>query len=323
MAETLTILHAIGFPTGMKTQRMRRRLAHVFLAVCNVRPETPWTAAAVWSGEGSWAVRTRDIIRFLNQHYGESIADSSYDDIRRENLDYLVHAGLVLRSPGRPQALTNDGTRSYAANPSVGDLLRTFGQSGWADVAATFVAAHGNFTDVLERRRGQPKVPLRLPGGIEVGLAGGAHNDLQRAIVTEFLPRFAPNAQVLYIGDSAQKELYKDADRLQSLRFFEVAHDRLPDVIAYDPARNWLFLIEAVHSSNPVSQLRHLILERAAADCTAGVVYVSVFADRRSLAKWLMQISWETEVWLVDAPDHMIHFNGDKFLGPHKPLGKI
>ena len=223
----------------------------------------------------------------------------------------------MLRSPGRPDALTNDGTRNYAANPSVADLLHKFGDPTWSKIAADFVAAHGSFTDVLDRKRDQPKTPLTIPGGVEVLLAAGAHNDLQRAVINEFLPRFAPAAQVLYIGDSAEKELYKDVEQLKAIKFFDVAHDRLPDVIAYDRAKNWLFLIEAVHTSNPVSKLRHLTLERAAADCTAGIVFVSVFKDRRSFAKWLLDISWETEVWLVESPDHMIHFNGDKFLGPH------
>ena len=315
--ETLAILTAIGFPLAMKTPKMQRRLARILLAICNIESGTPWANAAVWENENSWALRSRDIIRFINDHYGETIADSSYDDIRRENTDYLVEAGLVLSSPNKPDAQKNDGTRSYAANPSAVDLLRKFGQPGWNDVAAEFVTNHGNLGNILERNRAQNKIKVSLPDGIEIQLAQGAHNELQQAIIEEFLPRFVPNAEVLYVGDTSNKELFKQIERLKELRFFEVAHDRLPDVIVYDPARNWLLLIEAVHSSNPISKLRHRILEKAAKDCTVGIVYVSVFKDRKSLAQWVTEISWETEVWLVESPDHMIHFNGSKFLGPY------
>lgn len=315
--EALHILRAIGFPLTAKTPKMQRRLARIFLAVCNMKPATPWPEAAVWQGEGSWQQRSRDIIRFINENYGEKIADSSYDDIRRENLDYLVEAGLVLRSPGRPDAATNDGTRSYAANPAAAKLLHGYGQPDWNGIVAAFVTSFGNLGNILERTREQKKIPVQLPGGVEVKLAEGAHNQLQRSIIEEFLPRFAARAEVLYIGDASNKDLFKNEERLKELQFFEIAHERLPDVIAYDPQKNWLFLIEAVHSSNPISKLRHRILERETQDCTAAVVYVSVFKDRESFREWVTEISWETEVWLVESPDHMIHFNGDKFLGPH------
>ncbi len=123
---------------------------------------------------------------------------------------------------------------------------------------------------------------------------------------------------MLYIGDAQNKGLYVDAERLKNLGFFEIAHDRLPDVLAYVETTNWLFLVEAVHSSNPISSLRHKLLEDAAANCSAGLVFVSVFKDRSNFAKWVKEIDWETEVWLADSPEHMIHFNGDRFLGPHQ-----
>jgi len=46
-------------------------------------------------------------------------------------------------------------------------------------------------------------------------------------------------------------------------------------------------------------------------------VFVTAFLDRKAMVKHLNQISWETEVWIADAPDHLIHFNGERFLGPH------
>ncbi len=30
----------------------------------------------------------------------------------------------------------------------------------------------------------------------------------------------------------------------------------------------------------------------------------------------MLDVAWETEVWIADNPDHLVHFNGHKFLGP-------
>lgn len=315
--ETLRILDAVGFPLALRTDAMQRRLARILLAVCNLGPKTAWSETSSWEGAGSWCPRSRDIIIFVNKHYGESISSGSYDDVRRKNLDFLVMSGLVLNSPARPNAANNDSTRGYALNPAATDLFRKFGTYAWKKALAAFRESYPRLDDKLLRKRDQKKIAVTLPAGIAIELLESSHNEIQKAIIEEFLPRFAPGSEVLYIGDASQKTVFMEKDRLQELNFFELAHDRLPDVVAYDPARKWIFLIEAVHSSNPVSHLRHLQLEQLAAKCTAGIVFVSAFKDRKTFAKWIGEISWETEVWLAESPDHMIHFNGDRFLGPH------
>ncbi len=123
---------------------------------------------------------------------------------------------------------------------------------------------------------------------------------------------------MLYVGDTTQKNLFVDKEALERIRFFELAHDKLPDVIAYSASKNWLYLIEAVTTANPITELRRRALLEAAADCTADLIFVTAFPDRDTYRKFAKDIAWETEVWLADAPEHMIHFNGDKFLGPHK-----
>ena len=39
------------------------------------------------------------------------------------------------------------------------------------------------------------------------------------------------------------------------------------------------------------------------------------------MGRYLGEIAWETEVWVADAPSHLIHFNGLRFLGPHPTEG--
>lgn len=320
--ETLQILEAIGFPLSLKTPDMQRRLARILLAVCKLTPKSAWSETAVWEGPGSWCPRSRDIIPFVNKNYGENISSGSYDDVRRKNVQFLVASGLVLPSPAKPDAAMNDSTRGYAVNPAAADLFRKFGTPAWKKALAAFRLAYPRLDEKLMRKRDQKKIPVQLPEGVSIKLLAGSHNDIQKAIIEEFLPRFVPGAEVLYIGDASQKTVFIKKERLQELNFFELAHDRLPDIVAFDAKHGWFFLIEAVHSSNPVSHLRHLQLEELTAKCTAGIVFVSAFQDRKTFAKWIGEISWETEVWLAESPDHLIHFNGDKFLGPHQKRGK-
>ena len=82
--------------------------------------------------------------------------------------------------------------------------------------------------------------------------------------------------------------------------------------------RNWLFLIEAVTSHGPVNAKRHAEIESMLAKCPAERVYVTAFLDKADFRKYAADIAWETEVWIAETPDHMIHFNGPKFLGPYK-----
>ena len=139
---------------------------------------------------------------------------------------------------------------------------------------------------------------------------------MQGAIINDFAPRFAPGASVLYLGDTQNKTLHIDTATLERLGVPVTKHDKLPDVVLYLKAKKWLFLIEAVTSHGPVSPKRFNELEAALSDCAATRVYVSAFPDFAEFKRHIQNIAWETEVWIADIPDHMIHFNGDKFLGP-------
>ena len=161
------------------------------------------------------------------------------------------------------------------------------------------------------------QLPVALPSGKLLSLTKGKHNELQKAIIEEFLPRYGEQSEVLYLGDTAKKFLHVDRVKLDSLKFFEIAHDELPDVVAYSKSKNWLYLVEAVHSSGPISTLRHEQLRKLTKECTAEIVYVTAFLDRETFRKYAPDIAWETEVWIAESPDHVIHFDGKRFLGPY------
>ncbi|MDD1777834.1 MAG: restriction endonuclease [Candidatus Helarchaeota archaeon] len=316
--DALKILEAIGVPIDNLTSRRKERVALALLAVANLQPDKLWKDSVVWKEPGSWSLTTREIINYWNNYYGENVSSGSYDDVRRKDLIFLVEAGLVIRAAGAPGASTNDPTRRYAIAEGSANVLRLFGTPHWEAAVSDYIERVGLLKDRMERRRQQNKVPVKLPDGQQLDLTSGPHNVLQKAIIENFLPRFVPGSEILYVGDTAKKSLIKDDKRIKELGFFELAHETLPDVVAYDPKKNWIFLIEAVHSSNPISKLRHLNLERLTENCIAPRIYVSVFKDRQSLRNWILDISWETEVWLTDEPDHLIHFDGEKFLGPYK-----
>lgn len=319
--EVLRILVAAGFPLGpgteFRTPLRCARLAHILLGVANLRPDQSLADLSVLGVNNYSAPRSRDLIRFVNTHYGESIADSSYDDVRRKNLDFLVEAGLVVKSANKTGAATNDGTRGYAISPEAAMLFKSFGTRTWKAAVSKWVSEFGSLSEKLSRSRIQPMVPVLLPNGQAVSLSLGKHNVLQKAVVEDFLPRFLKEPELLYLGDTAKKILIYEEAVLAEIGLKAFDHDTLPDVVVLDRKTKWLYFIEAVHSSNPINRLRHLALERMSAGCKFGKVYVSAFLSRDEFRKWVADLSWETEVWIADAPDHMIHFNGDRFLGPH------
>ena len=110
---------------------------------------------------------------------------------------------------------------------------------------------------------------------------------------------------------------YFDPEYLSSLGVTVQAHGKIPDIVVHFTKRNWLVLIEAVTSHGPVSPKRLTELKALFAGSKAGLVFVTAFLTRRGLLKYLGEIAWQTEVWAADNPDHMIHFNGKRFLGPY------
>jgi len=92
----------------------------------------------------------------------------------------------------------------------------------------------------------------------------------------------------------------------------------LPDIVAYRQDKNWLYLVEAVHTANPMTKTRKVELEDLTSKCNAEIIYVSAFLNRKKFKEWVSDLAWETEVWISEEQDHLIHFNGHKFLGPYK-----
>lgn len=315
--EAIFILAKLGIPIKGMTQRKLERMALSFLAVANVKTSKDWSKVKGIE-ESLRALKTREIINYINAHFQENISSGSYDDIRRKDLKFPVVAGIIVRSAGKPNSARNDPTRAYALSQEYAELIRGFGQEAWEKSVEEFFSTKGSLAEQLGQRREIQIYQVTLSQDTRLELSYGEHNQPQKAIIEIFLPRFGYGAEVLYVGDTANKFLYINRAKLNDLQFFELSHGELPDILAYSLSKNWLFVIEAVHSSGAISPLRLLELKTLTKECIAGLVFVTAFSDRATFRKFIADIAWETEVWIADEPDHLIHFDGEKFLGPYK-----
>ncbi|RBP47664.1 type II restriction enzyme [Roseimicrobium gellanilyticum] len=313
--EGIEILQGFGVPLAGLTDRRRDMASMCFLAVAGVTHSADWSSAG---SHPSPPLRTREIIDFINKHFGEQVSRGSYDDIRRKHLKFAVLAGVIQQSAGNPGAAANDPTRGYGLSPEHSAIINLYGQEGWGKKAAQFMATRPHLSDSVFAKQSVMAMPLVLPNGSELKLGPGSHNALQRSIIEQFRPRFAPNTTVLYLGDAENKELYMEATTLASIGIELNVAKSLPDVVLLDSHRKWLFLIEAVHSFGPISPERLVSLNELCKECNVPRVFVTAFLDRTTFRKFAPDIAWETDVWIAEEPDHMIHFNGDRFFGPRE-----
>ena len=311
--DMLDILNFIGIPLDDLSDRRKERMVLALLAVGNIKN----SFSEVLTINDNYFLKTRDIIEFENKYYSENISSSSYDDIRRKDLRLLVSAGIVFNSCMLEEKATNNPTRGYGLNPLFASLIKAYGKSNWEVELNKFLFENKSLKEEMEHRRNLQKIPVALPSGENIELSFGEHNVLQKEIVENFLTKFGFNSQVLYVGDTTNKFLCKDDKKLKELKCFNLKHEELPDVIAYSKDKNLLFLCEAVHSAGPMSEIRVRRLKEQLNECTADIIFITAFLTKKDFKKWILDIAWETEVWIAETPEHMVHFNVYKFLELH------
>ena len=227
-------------------------------------------------------------------------------------------ATIAINSSSIKAKATNDSSRGYSLSDEFAQLLRDYGTEQWQQSIESYKKNIKSLDEQLSAKRAIERIPVTLPSGLELLLSYGEHNQLQKTIIEVFLPIFGKGCDVLYVGDTSDKLLYKDETRLSELGFFELAHDELPDVIAYNQENNILFLIEAFHSTGQWDKTRLYQIKSKLKDCNANLVFITAFETLNQFKVHSNSIAWETEVWIADIPEHMIHFNGWKFLEIHK-----
>ena len=302
------ILEALGLPSAQQNEIS----ALTLLALAQLSEKSAWKDAV------SPMLRVHDILVEIKQRYGREYAENSRETIRRRVLHQFEQAGIVVQNADDPTRPTNSGLNNYMLSDLMLDIVRSYSSSKWKAKVKNFIDLQGRLLDVYQKAREQIKIPLKVAEGKVYKLSPGKHNKLEVAIVEEFGPRFAPGAKLIYLGDTANKAFIFDEAAFTKLGITVSEHGKFPDVILYDVKKKWLFLIEAVTAHGPVSPKRQFELEKLFEKCKAAKIYVTAFLDFATYKKYANDIAWETEVWIAEMPSHMIHFNGDKFLGPRR-----
>ena len=302
-AEAKKVLELLGLPP----QQQSDICCYSLLALLHLTASTPWSSA-----KSEWT-RIHDILAFLRTNFrGARYAENSRETFRKEAMHHFRSAAIIEDNG----TATNSPNYRYRVTPEALVLFQSYGSETWESKLAAFLAKHSTLKEIYASKKQVAKVAVTVDG-VEHALSSGAHNQLQKAVIEEFAPRFLHQFKCLYLGDTLKRDLIKDVEGLQNLGFTITLHDKMPDVVMHVAEKNWVVFVECVTSVGPMSPARLLELNSMTANVTAGKVFITAFLDRLTYKKFSDQIAWETDVWIAEDPDHMIHLNGDKFMGPH------
>ncbi|BAI31623.1 putative type II site-specific deoxyribonuclease [Escherichia coli O103:H2 str. 12009] len=301
------IIASLGLPRAQQNERS----ALCLLALLNLTP------GKAWSDAENPLMGITPIMNWVREHYGKVYAPNTRETFRRQSMHQFCAAGVTLYNPDKPDRPVNSPKAVYQIEPAALSMLRTFGSPAWHDSLTTYLAERETLVTRYAKEREQNRIPVEIAAGQQITLSPGEHSELIRAIIEDFAPRFAPGSVLVYAGDTGEKWGYFDAPLLAGLGVDVDSHGKMPDVVLHFTEKNWLLLVESVTSHGPVDGKRYAELARLFAGSTAGLVYVTAFPNRSIMGRYLGEIAWETEVWVTDAPSHLIHFNGVRFLGPY------
>ncbi len=301
------IIISLGLPRAQQNERS----ALCLLAMLNLTPDKAWADAE------NPLIGITPIMDWAREYYDKEYAPNTRETVRRQTMHQFCDAGVALYNPDKPDRPVNSPKAVYQIEPAALALLRTFGTPVWHDNLAAYLAERETLVARYANEREHNRIPVEIAPGQQITLSPGEHSELIRAIIEDFAPRFAPGSLLGYTGDTGDKWGYFDAALLVGLGVDLESHGKMPDVVLHYTAKNWLLLVESVTSHGPVDGKRHAELATLFAGSIAGLVYVTAFPNRAIMARYLPEIAWETEVWVADAPSHLIHFNGERFLGPY------
>ena len=299
--EAKNILNALQVPA----KQQNGMCCCVLLAMANLSEDNAWGSAT-----NGW-IRIHDVIAFSNSNYSTTYAENSRETFRKQAMHHFRNAAFI-EDNGKP---TNSPNYCYRLTDEMLRLIQSYGSDDWEKNLSIFKEEHETLIQLYASKRTMRKMPVKI-GGVDFTFSPGKHNQLQKAIIEEFAPRFAPNTECLYVGDTTEKGLVKNVDKLHELGFIITLHDKMPDVVFYSEEKNWLYFIEAVTSVGPMEPKRIKEITEMTEKVTAGKIFITAFPDFGTFKKFSNLLAWETEVWIADVPDHMIHLNGNKFFGP-------
>lgn len=303
------ILAALGMPPAQHNEMA----ALTLLALCGLKLGDGWLSAQRQS-----MTISKGIMAFIREEYGRVYAPNTRETFRRQVLHQFVQGHIADYNPDNPLLPTNSPKAHYAISEDALNVIRTYGTAAWNDAVVNFKNRYGSLVALYQSSREATGTALTLPDGSPLMLSPGRHNQLQAQVIKQFVPQFASGLVLLYLGDTADKDLFVATEQLTTLGIPITEHAKLPDIILYLPSQNWLYLIEVVTSHGPMTPKRVVELNNMLRNCTAGKIFITAFPAFAEFRKHMRNIAWETEVWIAEEPEHLIHFNGERFLGPRQ-----
>ena len=305
--DAISILETVGMPKAQLNERSGLTL----LALLNLEPEGAWQLVE------RPLIGVTPIMDWIRAHYQKEYAPNTRETFRRQTMHQFVDAGLVLYNPDEPSRAVNSPKACYQIAEAFWNTLKTFSTEDWGSEMMAFVGLNRSLKLEYAKERDLLRIPVET--GVEeiIYLSAGEHSRLIKDIIEDFGAIFAPGAELIYVGDTGAKGGYFKIDRLAALGVTVDNHGKMPDVVLYWQEKNWLFLIESVTSHGPVDGKRYKELTTLFENASPGLIFVTAFPNKKVMNKYIAEVAWETEIWLADNPTHMIHLNGDKFLGPY------
>ena len=302
------IIVSLRLPRAQQNERS----ALCLLALLNLSPDKAWVEAE------APLIGITPIMDWVREHYAKDYAPNTRETVRRQTMHQFVNAGIAVYNPDDLDRPVNSPKAVYQIEPATLALLRSFGSATWRGNLNSYLAERETLVNRYAREREQNRIPVQIASGTSITLSTGEHSELIRAIIEDFAPRFAPGSALIYAGDTGDKWSYFDEALLFEIGVNVDAHGKMPDVVLHYREKQWLLLVEAVTSHGPVDGKRHAELTNLFSGAKAGLVYITAFPNRSVMARYLPEIAWETEVWVADSPSHLIHFDGERFLGPYR-----
>ena len=159
------------------------------LAMTEIKPDDDWKSAT-----NNW-IRIHDIIAFVNQNYGTSYAENSRETFRKQAMHRFRTAALI-EDNGKA---TNSPNYRYRITDEALKVLCSIGTDNEEKELNKFLSNHDKLVDIYSSKKKMTMMPVKI-NGVNLQFSTGKHNELQKAIIEEFAPRFAPNSECLYVG---------------------------------------------------------------------------------------------------------------------------
>ncbi len=299
--EAREFLNLVGMPKAQQADIC----CFTLLAMAGIKEDMTWREA-----KNEW-IRIHDIIQFVNDNYGVAYAENSRETFRKQALHRFRTAALI-EDNGKA---TNSPNYRYRLTEETLDVIKSINSPVWKQKIKRFLMYHEKLIDVYSSKKKRTMMPVKI-NGVDFSFSAGKHNELQKAIIEEFAPRFAPGSECLYVGDTIKKDLVKNVNCLSDLGFEITLHDKMPDVVFYREDADWIYFVESVTSVGPMNPKRILEIQEMTRNVKSGKIFVTAFLDFKTYKKFSEELAWDTEVWIAELPEHMIHLNGDKFFGP-------